>query len=727
MSEVPDPHAFLKACILVFAIYLVITLVMFWPVSSDPSHTIVNAAFRNSDIFGGDVFDGLWNLWWAGHAVLTPHSNLYFTNMLFYPVGSDLATHTLAPLEGILTLPLQPLGLVFRYNFVFISSFALSGLFMFMLAYFFVNDKYAPFLAGLIYAFSPINIAQNYAHLTWASSAFVPLFILFLLLTLEKRQIKYMVVAALALLFIMFFGDLEIGIIATFFAVLLLLYLAITKNARFRISVRSVTCVFAIYLLVLLFGAPFFAPIFRSIIYSNAISRSAANSNLFETIQFSNNMLSFLLPSYYNGAFNHFSNLYYNDIFSPDLNEKVAYVGYSVLVLVLLAIFYSRKTKKYKEVKLWLFGAISFGLISLGPLIQVSRYVLPIPGPYLIYYYIPLFNIVAEPGRFDLIAAMCIAVLAAIGFHELSSRVSKKYKGVLNTSFMLAIIFAVLILVEYNGMPSRTMAAQLFMKPQVPPSYGIIAQKQGNYSVLILPDLRDNATNYLYPGMAMYFQSVFQKPIFGGYVSRVTIPEEFSPYVLPLSLQSMALQDNYSNVSQAYPIRENYTYADMFLAKIYSISFVAVIRGAYSFEEYKTLDGHISTAFGQPVYSDNTTSLYSTTAIANYTFKYPVAYVEGPWYLVNGTWWANGTSSVTIYSERLSSVEISMDFVGYGSHAYECLNGVPINEVTLGRSTQHSSMNLTINAGINKLTLSADSSCSEKDNVVWGTRGIGFD
>jgi len=708
--------------LLVSAIYLTIALGMFWPITLDPTHTIVNAGY-----FEGDVYQSLWGLWWIKYAVFVAHTNIYYTNLLFYPIGANLITETFQPLAGIFFAPFQVISLVFEYNSILISSFVLSGLFMFMLAYYIIKNSYASFIGGLIYAFSPMHIAQSYVHLQWAATEFIPLFILFLLLTIEKHKFKHAFLASLSFLLLTFFGDIEQGIIATVFVIVFLLYIAIKKNEKFYISKKLFFDVFLIYLLVLLLGSPFFIQIVKSLIYSNSLREALRGSSLAMSSLWSNNLLSFFLPSYYNSIFNGFSLAYYSTIFAPDVNEKVSYIGYSVLLLIILAIFYTRKTKAYANVKLWLFIGIFFGFISLGPFILAGKYLL-YPGPYILYYFIPFFNLVSEPGRFDVIVTISIAILASVGSYNLFHNLTKKYKKGALFTILLTLIFAALILIEYNGIPSQSMAKAVFIKIQTPQVYSIIAQAPGNYSVLLLPDLPQNTKSPLYQGMGMYFQTLFQKPIFGGYTSRQTIAQEFLPYRLPLSIQSRVLEEGNTNFTNTYPIQENYTYVDRSLVKIYNISFVAVIRQAYKPLEYNYLYQSLLSIFGPPEESDNTTTLFSTKASSeNYYYTYPVSYIIGPWDLINGTWWANSTSAISIYAETPSIATMNMSIIANNNtRTYVCMNGMPISELNLSKAYQYFTLNLNLENGVSNITLSTASSCNASNVLIWGTKGIKF-
>ena len=166
-----------------FLIYLLISLVMFWQVTLNLFSYVVNGS--------GDVYQTLFNLWWVPYSIFTLHQSPYFTHLLFYPVGASLVTQTLTPLAGLFTLPIQFLGMAFTYNVLFFSSFALSGIFMFALANYFVKNKYAAFIAGLIFAFSPMHISQSYGHLDWTIVEWVPLFLYFYVRTINEHKKRH--------------------------------------------------------------------------------------------------------------------------------------------------------------------------------------------------------------------------------------------------------------------------------------------------------------------------------------------------------------------------------------------------------------------------------------------------------------------------------------------------------------------------------------------------------
>ena len=711
----------LIACFLALALYLAISLIMFWPITANPLHTMVNGGFQNGGMFGGDVYDSLWALWWVNHAIFSLHSSPYFTNMLFYPYKANLVTDTLSPLAGMISLPLQAYGLPFAYNSIFMADFTLAGLFMFLLAYYIVRNGYAAFLAGVIFAFSPMHIAQAYVHLNWNSIEFIPLFLLFFILSVERHRLRYMLVAAAAFVFIAFFGDIEQGIMTIFFVLVLLVGAALFKDERFRISKRLLADLLIMAGLVLLVGSPFIVMVLNGVLSGNALSIAIPKGFGIELLA-SNNLVSFFLPSYYNGLFHGLSTFYFNGPFSPDLNERVSYIGYSVLFLAGLAAFGRRKSHAYKDIRLWLAFCLFFGLLSLGPLVQVYKYLTPIPGPYLLYHYIPFFKLILEPARFDLIVTMSLGILAAIGLLKFSKILEERYRSAALLP-VLTVAFTLLILVEYNGMPTASMAHMFFMNVPVPPSYTQLASASGNYPVLILPDIPDNTTGYIYPGMNMYMQSIFQKPIFGGYISRETYEQVYSPNVFPITFQSEYLKYNVSNITSAYPIYENYTYAETQLAKMYNVSFVVVTRQAYSTEGYSSMISLVSQSFGAPMYSDNYTAIFSTAnAVSQSRYLTPVAFVSGWWQKTNGTWEIDTGSMINIYSSGNASVNLQMRILQHTGTTYYCMNKKPVRSENIGAS-RYENVSLSVGGGVSSLGFSDNALCDNRYNDVWYING----
>ncbi|MHB1830539.1 MAG: hypothetical protein ACYCO0_04055, partial [Candidatus Micrarchaeaceae archaeon] len=552
-----------------FAIYLLISLVMFWQVTINFFSYVVNGY--------GDVYQSLFNLWWVPHAIFSLHQSPYFTDLLFYPIGANLVTQTLTPLAGILTLPLQLVSGAFAYNALFFSSFALSGVFMFALSNYFVKNKYAAFLAGLVFAFAPMHIAQAYGHLDWTIIEWVPLFLLLYIKTINEKKLKYAAFASISFVLLTFMGDIEQGIMVFFATIVFtLLYLLFDRKKLLNKGALMNLGAFAAFTLLL--SSPFIIAMLPYL-SSGVFSVAQQNSGVISSMMWSNNLLSFLLPSYYNGVFNSaaqsytaqlYGLTYQGNMYQIDIGDRVSFIGYTVLALVLIALYFDLKRNRLR-LAIWLILGIIFAWLSLGPYLQVGSVVTGVPTLYMLYRIVPILNIIREPGRFDLIVTICLAMMAAFGFDQLVKDKDRKY--VLN----MLLVLSVLILIEYNGMPlSSSFASQLITPTHIPNAYSEIGKIPGNFSVLILPALL-NASNApaRFTGLSTYYVSAIQKPIIGGYTSRETYNQSVSVSAVPLVQSASYLEQGFGLIYPS-PINENFSNVTLLWLANYNTGFVSV-------------------------------------------------------------------------------------------------------------------------------------------------------
>jgi len=222
MKYEDKPHV-AREYLLVLLLYVMITLASFWPSFVDAARTVTCAE--------GDCYFFLWDLWWVSYSSFSLHATPYFTNLLFYPTGASMVAQTISPFASWISYPLQWISLPAAYNFVFLLGFALSGVTAYALVKHIVKDKYASFVGGLIFAFSPIHVAHAFAgHLNWVGMEFVPLFVLSFLLLLERRRYSYAIAASVSFLFIIFAGDPELGILSAVFIAALLYFQSYLKG-----------------------------------------------------------------------------------------------------------------------------------------------------------------------------------------------------------------------------------------------------------------------------------------------------------------------------------------------------------------------------------------------------------------------------------------------------------------------------------------------------------------
>ena len=132
----------------------------------------------------GDFGDPLLNCWilaWdADHLLRALSGHLgalaeYWNANIYYPHPLALAYSDHLTMQAVQILPVYALthNPVLCYNLLFLSTFVLSGLGMFLFARELTGNRAAAFLAGLAYAFAPYRVG-SIPHLQVLSSAWMP-------------------------------------------------------------------------------------------------------------------------------------------------------------------------------------------------------------------------------------------------------------------------------------------------------------------------------------------------------------------------------------------------------------------------------------------------------------------------------------------------------------------------------------------------------------------------
>jgi uncharacterized membrane protein len=163
----------LRAAWYAAAVYTVIAVAMTWPLARGLGRDVA-----------WDLGDSLLNIWilaWdceqfrgilAGHA---SHLQHFFDANIFHPAPLTLAySEHLVP-QALQVLPIYALtkNPILCYNLLFLSTFVLSGLGMFLFARELTGSTAAAFIGGLLFAFAPYRIPQS-SHLQVLSSQWMP-------------------------------------------------------------------------------------------------------------------------------------------------------------------------------------------------------------------------------------------------------------------------------------------------------------------------------------------------------------------------------------------------------------------------------------------------------------------------------------------------------------------------------------------------------------------------
>jgi hypothetical protein len=191
--------------------------------------------------------------------------------------------------------------------------------------------------------------------------------------------------------------------------------------------------------------------------------------------------------------------------------------------------YFYGKNKKITSSAFWLFGAIVFLFFALGPLLYINGYIFrwdgvlfTIPLPYLLFYALPFIKGVLVTPRFIIFVFLCLIVIAGFVLDKIFKR--------LNNSLILKISISGLIIslfvFENLSIPIPTINVK------IPSFYQQLRQDENNYTILELPFALSTSFYTLgevtTSAKLQYYQTVHQKYLLGGYISRV--PESYYKY-----------------------------------------------------------------------------------------------------------------------------------------------------------------------------------------------------
>lgn len=157
----------------VVLLYGVLAIIMTLPLS-----------FHLKSIIPSDLGDPLYSVWvldWEIHSLKSGFKDFWNGN-IFYPHRRTLLYADYYPGLVLLAFPLLTLTnhLILTYNLLFLLSFILSALAMYLLMRHLCRSSTAAFIAGLVFAFCPYRMA-HISHLELLFSPWIPLSFLFLL------------------------------------------------------------------------------------------------------------------------------------------------------------------------------------------------------------------------------------------------------------------------------------------------------------------------------------------------------------------------------------------------------------------------------------------------------------------------------------------------------------------------------------------------------------------
>jgi len=162
----------------------------------------------------------------------------------------------------------------------------------------------------------------------------------------------------------------------------------------------------------------------------------------------------------------------------------------------------------------WIFTGI-FACLSLGPFVTVAGVNTYVPTPWAVLRYLPIIGAARMPTRMTILVMLGLSMLFAMAVAHLRRRVARPR--------LLVACLAVLLIFELLPAPRPVFSAA------VPKLHRIIHDDPRAVRVLNLPfGLKDGLSERgAYTARYQYFQTVHEKRLIGGYLSR--LPDEAIP------------------------------------------------------------------------------------------------------------------------------------------------------------------------------------------------------
>jgi len=549
--------------------YLLAALAFSWPL---PLH--LGTALTGDP--GGDTGVYIWNQWVFQHEALVRHHNPLRTEQILSltdPV--DLSQHNYTAFLNLLALPLISwLGVVRAFNVVFLVATVLTALTTYALARAATSaSRFEAWLAGLVFAWSPVLVARSVGHFSLVAAAPLALFLLCLIRADRSQRARDAAFAGLCVAWAAFcdvyyaiycliivLGYLMARAVRISYAqdasprpwrwaldVLIVSVAGLTagllvgRGGRFEIlgtpvSIRGLyTPVFVLTALViarmlvqwrprlsirtrqwspatlwpLLIGVLACAGPLSPVLYGLG-ERLVEGRLANPPIFWRSSPRGVDALAFFEPNPNHPAVRAFIDRQSTEPTVFVEYTAaFSLVALGVIAFAVWRA--RYRPRAGWLWLTVGFAALALGPFVYVAGTNTHIPGPWALLRYVPIVGMARTPTRFAVVAALGLAILLAGALAALGARYPGRRR-------LIAVTVGALLTFELLPAPRTLYSAA------IPSVYDVITADPRPIRVLQLPfGVRDGVSSAgNFSARYQYYQTIHRKKLIGGYLSRIS-------------------------------------------------------------------------------------------------------------------------------------------------------------------------------------------------------------
>jgi hypothetical protein len=548
--------------------YALVAIAFTWPLA-------LNLSTHLTGDPGGDTGVYVWNQWVFHHELVNAHNPLSTQKILSLTDRVDLSQHNYTAFLDVLALPLiNRLGLIAAFNVVFLLMTVLNALFAYGLArQAFGVGRIEAWLAGFVFAWSPVLVARTTGHFSLVAAAPLAAF-LWALVNAERSRsitdaalvglctawaafcdayygvycliiaglhvvstivgivrgetavsrawlwaIDVLVIAVSGLIFGMALGArgaFSIGGIVVsmreLYTPVLALTILVASRVILTVHPRIVTLATASrwpWKMALVALTACVGPM-SPILYGLGV-RIADGRFVSPPIFWRSSPRGVDLVAFFTPNPNHpLMRWFVSDLQTTAPTWFVEYTASFSLVAVAIVAFAVWRAGFRPRVGWW-WLTIGFALLALGPFVYVFGYNTHIPGPWALLRYMTPIGLARMPPRFAVVATLGLAMLMAAALAAITTTWPHRRR------LVIAIVTALLFVELWPGPRPLYSAA-------ISAVYDTIAADPRPIRVLTLPfGVRDGVSSVgNFRPRSQFNQTRHQKPLIGGYLSRIS-------------------------------------------------------------------------------------------------------------------------------------------------------------------------------------------------------------
>ncbi len=667
----------------VAALFVVLTGIITYPLIFN-----LTTMLAQSPHWGTDAFHHTYVLWWFKTAIFDLHISPINLPLIQYPTGGVypvLLTFAFVYLPGIPLLFFLPPSVV--YNLLFLANFFLAGIFAYALCTYLTGNRWAGILGGVIYAFYPGHMAHALSgHLELALIYPFPLYLFCLVRLLRAPSWRRALLMAATLVPCLLIQPIYIPFLAMPFTLVVLVY-------AFR-DLPPATHRQTWVKLVLGWGVAggiallFFWPGIRE-------QLQGAGSYLHGEgiINYSADLLSALAPSPLNPVLGRLGLLpaYAYRIVPTHIwmAELLVYVGVIPLLLSGVAWYVYRR-----RVNLWGWLAVTFGVLSLGPVLHVGGQIFTftvegrgftLPLPYALLANLPFLRYNRVPARLNVTVMLALVVLVAYGLTWLQTRFRPRWHRWLGSGL---IVLTVLELLALWPLPLTALTSH--------PQFAELSDSTG--AILNVP-----VTSWVATERGLFHQIQHRLPIFDGWVQR-SLGAEDDPALFLDGLLRPSTPDIVPLPSDA---------ARLAIAQAENVGYVFVFPGAYDVHIPQLLD-YLPGLLGPPQFTTSEIVAYAVPSAPRALEE--VVYGLSPfgWGSVEPLQgrparWLADAGHLYIYAPEAHTAALQFRALPltYPRRLALTVNGQPLSTVVIGDPLVYQTPAFALKQGLNVITFHA--------------------